>query len=281
MKTPVIPPTTAYTLQYQDGMFLTSGEMTLAQNYFVNWIQLQNQLLYTPGVLSGLAVTNPSGNTLDIASGAGIDSAGHLLILPDSGGHVLSVPANAANPSYVILVYPTTTQALTGMQPYTLNMAALLQLVGSLDNLPANNLVLAEISMNTTGGISAVTDKRTPVTSRLPADLSAQSMAMLDTSETAQIQLDRIKQGVVSIPSEQLRKPGDSVVQTIYFLDQKTAAFSQKPQVVVTVQGPLPYATSVSEVGPAQFTLTLTVVTAPSADNTDAVLLNWLAYAGK
>ena len=45
--------------------------MNQAQAYLVDWLQLQNQLLYTPGVLNGLAVSQPGGNNLAVSGGAG------------------------------------------------------------------------------------------------------------------------------------------------------------------------------------------------------------------
>jgi hypothetical protein len=269
---PDIPANTAYTLQYQDGMFLTAGEMTTAQNYFVNWIQLQNQLLYTAGVLSGLVVSNPSGNTLSVSTGAGIDAVGHFVILPDGSGTTLTVQASAANPSYVGLTYPATPQAVASI-PYTVNMAGTLQVANSIDQLPTNSIVLAQINMTGNGGIDSVKDLRMPVTSRLPANLTVPAFDLALAEQSNQT-----RQGVAVVRGATLRKQGDSVSQVVYYLPQQTIAFDSNPQVLVTVMGSLPYASSISEVGLTHFTLTLTSVLAPMTTDSNDILVNWMAY---
>lgn len=270
--TPVIPANTAYNLMYQEGMFLTASEMTLAQNYFVNWLQLQNQLLYTPGVLSGLVVSNPSGNTLSVTGGAGIDAAGHFVLLADGTGNTVTLSSGAANPSYVGLAYPATPQPVAGM-PYTVNMAGILSVADSVEQLPANSLVLAQISLTDQGGIASIKDLRTPVTSRLPANLGSSEREMTPTSLSSQS-----RHGVVAVPASTLRKQGDQVQQTVSYLPDQTSAFDRVPRVLVTVRGPLPYATAVSLVTGECFTLTLTAIHAPVADSVDEILINWLAY---
>lgn len=270
--TPAIPANIAYALQYQDGMFLTAGEMTTAQNYLVNWLQLQNQLLYTPGVLSGLVASNPGGNNLSVTSGAGIDAVGHFVVLPDGVGNTITVPGTAANPSFLGLMYPTTMQPVSGVS-YTVNMAGILQVANSIDQLPANSIVLAQINMTGDGAIGSLTDLRTPVNTRLPANLALQEPAALPSLSSAQN-----RRGTVHMVGTNLRVPGDSVSQVIYYQAQQAPVFDRNPQVLVTVQGSMPYATSVSDVGPAQFTLTLTMVLAPAADSVDSIAVNWLAY---
>lgn len=253
-------------------MFLTAGEMTLAQNYFVNWLQLQNQLLYTPGVLSGLVVSNPSGNTLSVTTGAGIDAAGHFVILADGTGNTITVPGGVANPCYVGIAYPTTPQPVAGL-PYTVNMAGILSIANSIEQLPANSLVLAQITLTDQGGVASIKDLRTPVTSRLPANLSPSESNAVPSSLSGQS-----RNGVTLVAGNALRKQGDSVSHVVYYLPQQNPAFDRTPQVLVTVRGSLPYATSVSDVGSDRFTLTLTAVIAPLADSIDDVLVNWLAY---
>ncbi|MFC5743220.1 hypothetical protein [Dyella tabacisoli] len=269
--TPTINADTAYTLLYQDGMFLTAGEMTTAQNYLVNWLQLQNELLYTPGVLSGLSASNPSGNNLSVTTGAGFDGAGHFVILPEGAGTTITVPSTATNPSYLGLAYPLVPTPVNGM-PYTVNMAGALYVANSIDQLPANSILLAQINI-VNGGVDSLKDLRTPVDTRLPANLSSMEPDAAPSSRSAQS-----RDGVVDISGANLRKQGDSVSQVVYYHAQQTAAFDRIPQVFVTVRGNLPYATSVSDVRPAQFTLTLTAVLAPVADSAETISVNWLAY---
>ncbi|WP_266168313.1 hypothetical protein [Dyella subtropica] len=268
-----IPQNVAYTLLYQDGMFLTASEMSLAQTYFVNWLQWQNQFLYTPGVLSGLLVSNPSGNTLSATTGAGFDSAGHFVILPDGGGNTITVSPNATNPSFVGLVYPSIPPPVADM-PYTVNWAGSLQLANTVDSLPANSILLAQINMTSTGGIDSVKDMRTAVTSRLPAVLTVDEAYVTK----AALPSAQSRNGVAGVSGAKLRKQGDSVPTVVYYNEQQTAAFDQIPHVLVTVQGNLPYATAVSEIGPEKFTLTLTAVLAPAADVDDPIHVRWLAY---
>jgi hypothetical protein len=269
---PYIAQDTAYNLAYQEGMFLTASEMTLAQNYFVNWLQLQNLLLYTPGVLSGLVVSNPSANNLSVTSGAAVDAAGHFVVLADGAGNTITVPTGVANPCYVGLSYPTTPLPVSGM-PYTVNMAGILSVANSIGELPANSVALAQIAMTDQGGIASIKDMRTPVASRLPANLNTSVLA-----DVTPASLGQSRSGVAVLRGNSLRKQGDSVSQVVYYLPQQTLAFDRTPHVLATVRGAMPYATSVSGVTPGQFTLTLTAVLAPVADSIDDIYVNWLAY---
>lgn len=270
--TPVIPANVAYTVVYTDGTFLTSALMNEAQTYFVNWLQLQNQLLYTPGVLNGLAVSNPSGNSLAVSGGAGFDELGHFVVLPDNSGAV-TVPTTAANPCYVGIAYPATAQPVSG-QTNVKNMAGSLAIADTIEGLPTHSLLLAEIAV-ANGGVTGVTDRRMPVTSRLPADLGT-PMAV---PQALRPDGARTMQGRVMVPSGPLRRQGDSVALTVPYSTQPTPgpAFSQPPRVLVTVHGALPYATAVSDIGVDDFKLTLTAVLAPLPDGAP-IALEWIAY---
>jgi hypothetical protein len=270
---PDIPANVAYAVVYTDGTFLTSALMNQAQTYLVNWLQLQNQLLYTPGVLNGLAVSNPSGNNLAVSGGAGFDELGNFVVLPDKSGAV-TVPTSAANPCYVGIFYPTTVQSVSG-QPNVQNMAGVLAVADTIEGLPQYSLLLAEIAI-TNGGVSGVTDRRTPVTSRLPANLDAATAAPVAAMRAS---TSRTLQGRVMVPSSALRGQGDSVAVTVPYNAQPTPgpAFSQPPHVLVTVRDALPYATAVSDVGVNDFRLTLTAVLAPQPDGAP-IAVEWIAY---
>jgi hypothetical protein len=270
--TPAIAANVAYTVVYTDGTFLTSALMNEAQSYFVNWMQLQNQLLYTPGVLNGLVVSNPSGNSLAVSGGAGFDDLGHFVVLPDNSG-AATVPTTAANPCYVGISFPTTAQPVSG-QTNVQNMAGVLTVADTLGGLPSHSLLLAEVAM-ANGGITGVTDQRMPVTSRLPADLGAAAVM----PQALRAEGGRTRQGRVMVPSGALRRQGDSVVVTVPYGTHAAPgpAFPQPPQVLVTVQGPLPYATSISDIGLNDFTLTLTAVLAPLSDGAP-IAVEWIAY---
>ena len=269
---PVIPANTAYSVVYTDGTFLTSALMNQAQTYFVNWLQLQNQLLYTAGVLNGLVVSNPSGNSLAVSGGAGIDDLGRFVVLPDNSG-ALTVPTTATNPCYVGIVYPTAPQAVTG-QSNVWNMAGTLVLANTKAGLPAHSLPLAQIAM-ANGAITGVTDQRMPVDTRLPANLG-----MLPVTPPALRDAGaRTVQGTVMVPSGPLRQQGDQVQVSVPYSSQALPAsmFDQPPRVLVTVRGAVPYATAVSEVDTTRFKLTLTAVHAPLPDNAP-IAVDWIAY---
>jgi len=269
---PDIPQDTAYTLAYQAGMFLTADEMTLGQNYFVNWLQLQNQLLYTPGVLSGLVVSNPSGNNLSVTAGAGIDASGHFVVLTEGTGNTITVPSTSANPCYAGLSYPTTPAPVTGL-PYTVDTAGVLSVADSVKQLPDGSLVLAQIAMTDQGGIASITDMRIPVASRLPANLAPPAFGVM-----ALVTTPRNLTGVTVVSGNTLRKHGDSVSQVVHFPRQVSLPFERAPQVLVTVRGTMPFATSVSDVMTDRFTLTLTAVMTPIADSIDDIYVNWYAH---
>ncbi len=160
-----IPADVALRLNYQTGMFLTADYMTLEQNFVINQFRLQNRYLYTPGVLGGMLVTQEV-NTLSVSEGTGFDADGNFLILPD-GGNPVTAPVGT-NPFLVYAVYPDTSKATTPV----VNQAALLG-VAAQDSLPANAISLALITLDVNGATIGVLDTRVPVTSRLPAVLTA------------------------------------------------------------------------------------------------------------
>lgn len=272
--TPTIPKEFAYCVSYQDGMFLTSGNMSTEQAYFVNWLTLQNQLTMTAGVLSGLEVTNPTANTVLVATGAGLDPAGHLLVVPQGATNTTLSVQSSPNPTYVYLVYPTTTQAATGMPAYTLNMAALPQL-GGMPNPPNNGIILAKISLNEAGNIVSITDMRQGVASRLPITFGVKTQDA--TADTVMVAPGGTCQGNVTIPTTTLTRAGASLSQPVTFIAADVPAFAAAPRVVASAQGSIPYAVSVGDVTTIGFTLTVTAVT-PQADS-PPLQVAWLALA--
>ncbi|MBI3284911.1 MAG: hypothetical protein HYZ65_08700 [Burkholderiales bacterium] len=160
-----IPSNIAERLNYQTGMFLTSAYMTLEQNYFSNWIRLQNQYLYTPGVLSGMLVTQQA-NALSVSQGVAFDSVGNFLILPAGSGNPVAIPANPTNPFVVYAMYPSTAGA-------TAPVVSEAAMVGAGPSVPSNGVILATVAIDANQAITSVTDSRVPVSSRLPAVLSS------------------------------------------------------------------------------------------------------------
>ncbi len=146
-------------LNYQTGMFLTSAYMTLEQNYFSNWITLQNQYLYTPGVLGGMLVSL-NNNSLSVAQGAGFDPLGNFLLLPGDSGNPVDIPSPAVSPFYVYALYPDNSHSTAPV----VNQSAV---VAAAAAVPANGVILATVT--TSNGVMTVTDSRVGVTSRLPA----------------------------------------------------------------------------------------------------------------
>ena len=269
---PVIPADIAYSVAYTDGTFLTSALMNQAQTYFVNWLQLQNQLLYTAGVLNGLATTHPSGNALAVSGGAGIDDLGRFVVLPDNSG-ALTVPGTATHPSYLCLVYPDPVPPVDG-QPNVQNRAGELELAGSIEELPPHALLLAEIAI-ANGAVTRVTDRRMPVDTRLPANLGvtpAAPRALLASNPLSAF-------GTVAVPIGAMRQQGDSVRLAVSFEQPSVPPpqFKQPPRVLVTVLGANPYATAVSGITVDGFELSVTAILPPPASLTQ-ITIEWLAY---
>jgi hypothetical protein len=258
-----IPSGIATRLNYYDGMFLTSTLMTVEQDYFSNWIRLQNQLLYNAGVLQGLKVSldtnNP--NALAIDGGAAIDAAGNLLLVPGAGVQ-LTLPAGPG-PICVFAVYPTAT---ANLQADTFDQAASIQCAALT---PDNAVELAQC----TGGDGKweVTDKRQPVTSRLPINLDGDAQADLLTSK-----LDKALRDEYQVPVTTLQEAGQGTSARIYFNQQRTPAFSARPVVHVTVHGQVPFATSVTGIDAIGFEVHLTAV---QPHNLDVATLQWLAFS--
>lgn len=272
-----IPANVAYAVQYQAGMFLTADVMNTQESYFVNWLQLQNQLLYTPGVLNGLVVSKTGPNSLSVQTGAGFDSQGDFLILPgNDDGQPATIPSNPPTQDYKLyLVYPDPSKP-PPVQGNVVNMAStlLVQDAGAKD--PDRSVVLAKISMNE-GAINSITDLRTAVTSRLPANLGSPSSTAAMTAMARSANQRSFLKGTVLVPGTGLRELGNTVQQVIEF-NAPPGTFTQIPHVMVTVLGTLPYASSVLKVDTSQFTLALTCVIAPAASNIEPICVQWLAY---
>lgn len=246
-------------LNYQTGMFLTSDYMTLEQNYFSNWFWLQNQFLFSPGVLNGMLVSQ-AGNTLAVSQGVAFDAAGHLLILP-SGGTPLTLPSDASNPMLVYACYPDTSASTANV----VNEAA--QLLAA-KRVPDNGVLLATVTLDAHKAIVSVTDSRVPVTSLLPAPLG---------TVKANAAPDTFLQGTLAVPTAQLQGAGASTSVTVPFYATQKDAFSTPPTVMVTVGGSVPYATAVAS-GTAQFVVTLLALQA--AGGSGDIALSWIAIPG-
>jgi hypothetical protein len=269
---PVIAADVAYGVVYTDGAFLTSAMMNQAQTYFVNWLKLQNQLLYTAGVLNGLVVSHPGGNSLAVSGGAGIDEQGCFVVLPDNSGAV-TVPSTPAKTWFLGIAYPSPPPP-GGGQPNVVNTAGVLAFANTKEGLPLHSLLLAEIAM-ANGVVTGVTDRRIPVDSRLPANLGAAQVA----PQALRAHAARMFQGKASVPIGALRQQGDRVRVSVPYSVAPLPAppFDQPPRVLVTVLGAEPYATAVSEVDTTGFQLTLTAIHAPKPDVAE-ITVEWIAH---
>ncbi|UKJ73946.1 hypothetical protein [Azospirillum brasilense] len=163
-----IPADATRCLHYGDGMFLTSALMTLEQRFLLNWNALQNRMLHTPGVLEGLAVAQGGGNCVTVGSGAGFDAMGRFLVLPGEGAS-LTVPGGSSAPCYVHLLFPDPVPV--SEVATTMDLAASPR-IGDMEEAPDNGVLLAEIRRDAAGAVAGVIDRRQPVRSRLPAQLS-------------------------------------------------------------------------------------------------------------
>ena len=163
-----IPADATLCVRYSEGLFLTSSLMTQEQRFFLNWNALQNRLLYTPGVLEGLAVAHGGGNSLTVGSGAGFDATGRFVVLPGDGAS-LTVPSDSSDPCYIHLLHPD--PAPVSDDGMTTDLAASPR-IGDTDSVPDNGVLLAEIRRDAAGTVVGVIDRRQPVRSRLPAQLT-------------------------------------------------------------------------------------------------------------
>lgn len=279
--TDTIPSTIAYRLKYTDGMFLTSDLMTTEQSYFVNTTALQNKMLYTPGVLSGLLVTQTGGNALSVQAGGGIDESGNFVILPDGGGNALTVPTTSANPSLVYLVYPASPPPVADTSGYVVNTAGVPTLMASGAAAPANSIVLAEIGLDDQGNVTTITDKRVAVTSRLGTPLSGTEDAARTMAAASPVPSNSALSGVVTVPADQLPTADKPYTTTVYFNAQHSPAFATGPQVIVQVQGTVPYPVSVGQpTATTHFVLTIGASTVtPSSETADPLQVSWWAFA--
>ncbi|WP_215409900.1 hypothetical protein [Janthinobacterium sp. JC611] len=250
-------------LNYQTGMFLTSDYMTLEQSYFSNWFWLQNQYLFSSGVLNGMLVSQ-AGNTLAVSQGVAFDDAGHFLILP-SGATPVTLPSDASNPMLVYACYPDTSASTANV----VNEAAQLH---AAKRVPDHGVLLATVALDASKAIVSVTDSRIPVTSRLPAALGETQGEMRASAVP-----DTFLQGTLTVPAAQLQGAGASTSVTVHFDAAQQDAFSAPPTVMVTVGGSVPYATAVAS-GTAQFVVTLLALQA--AGGHGDITLSWIALPG-
>ncbi|MGV2287311.1 hypothetical protein AAHK20_01235 [Trinickia sp. YCB016] len=271
--TPKIPADVALCLSYSDGMFLTAQNMTLEASYYSNWITWQNRFLYTPGVLSGLAVTLEN-NTLVVASGAAIDSLGDFLIFPDGSGNRMTPASDRGDTYGLYLVYPA--KPAPTQQPGVVNTAAVLQ-NGPAQNGPANGVILATVTLDSTNPpvIKSIADSRVGVTSRLPIVIAPANVKV----ESVAPDLNGARHGTKIVDTTSLLKPGDSTkAEVVPYLPDGSPAFTMPPRVVATVAGATPYAVAIHDVGTAQFMLTLTALQT-RVDGTPSAQVNWIALS--
>ena len=269
--TPLIPSDVALCLSYTDGMFLTAQNMTVEQTYFRNWITWQNRFLYTAGVLGGLAVTLQS-NTLIVASGAAIDSTGEFLIFPDGSGNMMTPATGLGNTYGLYLAYPKKPTATA--QPNVVNTAAVLQ-NGPASNDPSYGVILVTVNLDPSnpGVIKSITDSRVGVTSKLPVVIQPASANVTSAAPN----LTGARHGNVPIDTTALLKPGDRTRVPVSYHPDKHPVFAMPPSIVnATVVGDTPYAVAVSEIGTAQFVLTLTALQT-RVDGTTTAQVNWIA----
>jgi hypothetical protein len=257
-----IPSAAAVRLNYHDGMFLTSSLMTQEQSYFVNWFTLQNRYLYTPGVLNGLKASGQN-KTVTVEGGVGFDVDGNFLVFPGSSNNTLSVGSAGFSPFGVYLRYAYV--ATPGAD--TVDTAAVLA-IGDASGGTINGVILALVTLDQDGNISSVTDRRAPVTSRLPADLAGGGGGQ-------PVDFNASKQGTASFARMTLSKPGDTSQQTVSYDAPTVQAFARPPQVFVSVQGAVPFSAEVTAVSTFGFSLTLGALVASTGD--DPILVDWLA----
>lgn len=251
-----IPPNAAQHLNYQTGMFLTAQYMALEQTYFTTWFQLQNQYLFSAGVLNGMLVSQQN-NALAVSQGVAFDVNGNFLILPANNGNPVAVPPNPTNPFYVWAIYPNT----AGQTTPVVNAAAQLA-AGS--TVPSGGVLLATVAVDASYQITSVTDSRVPVTSLLPAQLNSQVAAK---SANAPLQ------GTVTVPTTNLQANGSSTNVVVSYPNGQT--FASAPNVVATVLGSQPFALAVQP-ETNQFTLTLLALAANPA-GLQSVDVSWIA----
>ncbi len=251
-----ISPNIMQSLVYSNGMFLTSSNMTTEQAYFNNWIYLQNQCAFTPGVFQGGMQVTLSGNSLVVSSGVAIDSAGHLLVVSSSGLPV-TMPGTLSDPFFVYAQYPAVGTPLATGSPvlsYTAQVAA-----GSMVPSGAVPLATGVANGNT---IVSVTNTSVPV--NLQPGLLGSSLQSISG----------MLKGSVSVDTSSITAPGMTATATVVFPGSGTP-FSTAPLVTATVQGSVPYAVAVA-VETTQFVLTLASV---QAGTNASVVVNWTAIA--
>lgn len=255
--------TVAERLNYQTNMFLTSAYMSLEQSYFINWFCLQNKYLFTPGVLSGMYVTQ-NGNALAVTPGVGFDPLGNFLIQATTAAPV-SIPTNPSNPFFVYAFYPSTSGATTDV----VNTAAQLSTASTLATIPANGIALASVSLDNTNSITAVTDIRPHVTSRLPANLTPNAALVLPN-----VSLNQALQGTLTVPTTGLQLAGNTTTVTGFYLNSQESAYASPPTVMLTVLGNVPYAFAVV---PDLASFAVTVTALQNNSGASSVNFSWVA----
>ncbi|MEQ9261611.1 MAG: hypothetical protein RLP14_00475 [Owenweeksia sp.] len=99
---------------YYNGQLLKAEDFTTEQQFHIQHREFQTQAMFSPGVLSGLAVSNPSGKTIAITSGAALDDSGTQILLADRATYgQKQVLLSAATLSIDLSAQPTGTWQLT------------------------------------------------------------------------------------------------------------------------------------------------------------------------
>ncbi|WP_186072628.1 hypothetical protein [Burkholderia gladioli] len=271
MSYPTIPSTIAVRLNYQDGMFLTAQNMGTEQDYFSNWIRLQNRYLYTPGVLDGLVPTKQD-DTVQVTEGTGFDADGDFLVFPGDSNNVLPAASGLGNPYGVFLSYP---DAAPDKNSVTYDEAAVLK-NAKLDDKSTGMILLAKVTLeDNTTRIKTVEDVRVGVTSRLPVVLKPEPN--LASAGMTAPDMSGVRYGTATVDVSELSQPGKSLAVTVDYLADGSQAFSQPPVAVHTnVVGSTPYAINVTAIGTSSFEMLVTAVLTRT-DTTPATQVNWLA----
>jgi hypothetical protein len=83
------------------------------------------------------------------------------------------------------------------------------------------------------------------------------------------------RSGVAAVDASRLQTAGQSVSVTVCFNQNCAPLFTAPPLVTTSIIGGVPYASAVSDVTTAQFTLTLTALVSSTA--TGSVQVRWMA----
>src|SRR6266550_42463 len=202
--------------KFFNNQLLTVEDFNRERDFHIAHRELQTSLLYTPGIVAGLAVeAGPNQSQVTVASGVAIDGSGQQIILVDSAkfeGATVPVPSgnlviDLNKPSYYVvgqdkswlLTVAFNEQLVPGTRNQ-LTQVPLFQLIDATTAQPGDSaqILLAKLTVRATQQPPVAPAKVGTVTVQVQLDTSVRVNLGIDASRISDLGADKITSGTLS-----------------------------------------------------------------------------------